>query len=565
MSDDAAQRYDVVVIGGGAAGLSGALVLARARRSVLVIDAGEPRNAPAAAVHGFLSRDGIEPAELAAIARAEVRSYGGHITDGRASSAVRSPNPPNRSGSGGPGHPETRPVRPGGSGFTVTMDDGRHVEARRLLIATGLVDELPDVPGVRERWGRDVLHCPYCHGWEVRDQTIGVLATGPRAVHQAQLFRQLSPDVTFLLHTAPEPTDVEAEQLAARGITTVAGQVESLEVTDDRLTGVRLSDGTVVPLQALVVGPRFTARTAVLGSLGLEPTAHPLGIGELVAADPTGLTAVPGVWVAGNVADLMAQVVAAAEAGARAAAAINADLISDDVECAVAIAEEHRAGAVAIAEEHRADGPEQFDEAFWDERYRSHDALWSGNPNAHLVDQAGGLSPGTALDIGCGEGADAIWLAERGWRVTAVDLSTVALERAAAHAARVGNPVAGRISWVHADLTAWDPGPARYDLICAHYLHLRSEPRQFLFDRLAAAVGPGGTLLIVGHHPSDLQTTMPRPREPDLFFTGDDIAARLGPGGWDIVTNAAVPRTTTDPEGRPVTIHDAVVRARRRP
>jgi len=553
MSDDAAQLYDVVVIGGGAAGLSGALVLARARRSVLVIDAGEPRNAPAAGVHGFLSRDGIKPAELAAIARAEVRGYGGHITDGRASSAVRSANPPNRSGSGGPGPPETRPVRPGGSGFTVTLDDGRHVEARRLLVATGLVDELPDVPGVRERWGRDVLHCPYCHGWEVRDQSIGVLATGPRAVHQAQLFRQLSPDVTLLLHTAPHPTDIEAEQLAARGITTVAGQVESLEVTDDRLAGVRLSDGSVVPLQALVVGPRFTARSAVLASLGLEPTVHPLGIGELIAADTTGLTAVPGVWVAGNVADLMAQVVAAAEAGARAAAAINADLISDEVEC-----------AVAAAEQRGADRPEQFDEAFWDERYRSHDALWSGNPNAHLVAETDGLSPGTALDVGCGEGADAVWLAERGWRVTAVDLSTVALQRAAAQAERVGAPVAERISWVHVDLRAWDPGPARYDLVCAHYLHLRSEPRQILFDHLATAVAPGGTLLIVGHHPSDLQTTMARPREPDLFFTGDDIASRLGPGEWDIVTNAAVPRTTTDPDGRPVTIHDAVVRARRR-
>jgi len=312
MTDDMAESYDVVVVGGGTAGLSGALVLARARRSVLVVDAGEPRNAPAAAVHGFVSHDGIKPSDLATIARAEVRGYGGHIADGRVSAAARSD-----------------------TGFVVTMDDGHQVGARRLLVATGLVDELPDVPGVRERWGRDVLHCPYCHGWEVRDQAIGVLATGSRAGHQAQLFRQLSADVTYFVHTAPPPTDAEAEQLTARGITIVGDPVASLEITDDRLTGVRLGGGPVVPLQALVVGPRFAARSDVLATLGLEAVPDPLGLGEHIAADPTGLTAVPGVWVAGNVADLMAQVVGAADDGVRAAAAINADLIIEEVQSAV--------------------------------------------------------------------------------------------------------------------------------------------------------------------------------------------------------------------------------------
>jgi len=313
VTNEMAERYDVVVVGGGAAGLSGALILARMRRSVLVIDAGEPRNAPAAGVHGFLSRDGIPPAELTEIARGEVVGYGGHLTVGRVTAAARC-----------------------ATGFTVTLDDGREVGARRLLVTTGLVDELPDVPGVRERWGRDVLHCPYCHGWEVRDQAIGILASGPRAGHQAQLFRQLSDDVTLFLHTSPPPTDAEAEQLTARGIAIVPGQVDSLEVTGDRLTGVRLQGGAVVPLQALAVGPRFTARSAVLASLGLEATPHPMGIGEHIAADPTGLTAVPGVWVAGNVTDIMAQVIAAADAGAKAAGAINADLISEDIDSAVA-------------------------------------------------------------------------------------------------------------------------------------------------------------------------------------------------------------------------------------
>lgn len=207
---------------------------------------------------------------------------------------------------------------------------------------------------------------------------------------------------------------------------------------------------------------------------------------------------------------------------------------------------------------------EQFDQAFWDARYASHDALWSGNPNAHLITEAQGLAPGAALDVGCGEGADAIWLAERGWRVTAVDISTVALQRAVAHASQVGAEAAAHIDWAHQDARSWDPGQARFDLVSAQYLHLPAVPRQALFARMAAAVAPGGTLLIVGHHPSDLETTMPRPREPDMFFTGDDIAASLDMQEWAVVRNAAAARTTTDPEGNAVTIHDTVLRARRR-
>jgi 2-polyprenyl-3-methyl-5-hydroxy-6-metoxy-1,4-benzoquinol methylase len=207
---------------------------------------------------------------------------------------------------------------------------------------------------------------------------------------------------------------------------------------------------------------------------------------------------------------------------------------------------------------------DQFDETFWDERYRSRSSLWSGNPNRHLIDEAVDLTPGAALDVGCGEGADAIWLAQRGWHVTAVDLSTVALGRGATHAAQAGAEIADRINWLHADLTTWDPGLARYDLVSAQYMHLPAQPREALFRRLAASVTPGGTLLIVGHHPSDLQTTMPRPSQLELFFTGDDIAATLDPSAWKIVTNAASPRSATDPDGRTVTIHDTVLRARHR-
>jgi SAM-dependent methyltransferase len=205
-----------------------------------------------------------------------------------------------------------------------------------------------------------------------------------------------------------------------------------------------------------------------------------------------------------------------------------------------------------------------FSQEAWDERYRSRDALWSGNPNPHLVAEASDLLPGHALDVGAGEGADAIWLASRGWHVIAVDLSTVALERASAHASELGADIAGRIDWVHEDVTSWDPGPSRYDLVSVQYMHLPPAPRQDMLEHLARAVAPGGSLLIVGHHPSDLQTTVPRPNMPELFFTGDDIAAELDPGRWAVTTNAAPGRTVTDPEGNAVTVHDTVLRAVRR-
>lgn len=305
-------RWDVAVIGGGAAGLSAALVLARSRRAVIVIDAGAPRNAPADGVHGFLTRDGISPAELLSIGRQEVECYGGQIVNGTAQAA-----------------------RHTDAGFEVTLSDGATLVARRLVVTTGLIDELPDIPGVRERWGKNVLHCPYCHGWEVRDRPIGVLASGPQAVHQALLFRQLTDDVIFFSHTGPALTAEQAEQLAARDIRIVPGVVESLVIADDRLAGVRLDDGTVVERQAMVVGPRFVARSGVLAGLGLQPVLHPRGFGEHIPAGPSGQTAVPGFWVAGNVTDLSAQVVTAAAGGAVVAAAVNADLVAEDTQQAL--------------------------------------------------------------------------------------------------------------------------------------------------------------------------------------------------------------------------------------
>ena len=299
--------YDVIVIGGGPAGLSGAVALARALRSILVVDAGEPRNAPASGIHNYLTRDGMTPAEFAAAGRAEVRRYGGEVIDDRVVSA-----------------------RKEGDVFEVTLAGGAVRRARRLLVTTGLSDMLPDIPGLRERWGQTVLHCPYCHGFEARGKAIGIIGGSPMSVHQALLWRQWSPDVTLFLHTAPEPDEGQARQLAARGVTVVNQKVTG--VGDD---GVRLADGMVVTRDALVVLTRLEA--VVVPALGLTTEEHPMGIGTFLAAeDPTGRTAVPGVWVAGNVADPMAQVITSAAAGLGAGAAINMDLVAEDVAGAVA-------------------------------------------------------------------------------------------------------------------------------------------------------------------------------------------------------------------------------------
>ncbi|MGC1284057.1 MAG: NAD(P)/FAD-dependent oxidoreductase, partial [Streptosporangiaceae bacterium] len=215
---------------------------------------------------------------------------------------------------------------------------GRAVSARRLLVATGVCDELPQVPGLAERWGVDVLHCPYCHGWEVRGQRIGILATGPGTMHQALLFRQLSQHVTVLAHTGPELSGEQREQLGALGIPVIEGAVTQVEASDGALTGVRLADGTRVSLDALIVAPRIAARAELLAPLGLAPSEVTMGgqvIGTQIEADPSGATSVPGVWVAGNLAAINAQVISAAAAGLTAGAVINADLAAEDAEHAV--------------------------------------------------------------------------------------------------------------------------------------------------------------------------------------------------------------------------------------
>lgn len=301
------ETHDIAIIGGGAAGLSAALVLTRARRSVVVVDDGRPRNAPAAHMHGFLSRDGMPPTELLATGRAEVASYGGRLVADTVTGIVRAED----------------------GTFRLALATGAPLAARRLLVTTGLRDEVPEVPGVRERWGRDLLHCPYCHGHEVRDQPIGVLGGTPGAVQHALLLRQWSHDVVYFPHTT-DPSAEEREQLVAFAIGVVDGTVERLVVEHDALVGVRTTDGRFVPRAAVFVRPELVPNSDLLQRLGADVDGNGWPV-----VDATGRTTVAGVWACGNAANPRAQVITAAGEGSTAAIAVNNDLTEEDVRDAV--------------------------------------------------------------------------------------------------------------------------------------------------------------------------------------------------------------------------------------
>lgn len=515
----AVERHcDVAVVGGSAAGLAAALQLGRQRRSVIVVDAGDPRNAPAAHMHGYLSREGTSPAELTTAGREEVRSYGGEILTGQVSEVTRTDE-----------------------GFRVELAAGHTLLARRVLAATGLADELPDVDGLAPHWGRDVIHCPFCHGFEVRDRRIVQIVTHPMGLHPTVLLRQLSARLTVVLHDPSGVDESELDALQAGGVDVVHGKVTRVLTGDDgHVEAVEMADRDRIVADAVVVGPRFAARAEPFAPLGLQPTPHPTGIGEVVETDATGATSIPGLYAAGNVTDPSQQVLQAAADGSRVGAMISFSLADEDL---------------------RAAARPSANQADWDRRYGDK-PMWSGNPNGTLVNEVGDLVPGRALDVGAGEGGDAVWLAEQGWRVTASDVSSRALDRVAAEAARRGLSV----ERLHADANALDAfDAAAFDLVSAQYASIPRSPDGRGIRNLLHAVAPGGVLLVVGHDLEPMRTPgHDKPFDPDAYVRVDDVAAALaGAPEWDVEICEKRPR----PPGAATAAHhvdDVVLRARRR-
>ncbi|MDP9373260.1 MAG: NAD(P)/FAD-dependent oxidoreductase [Chloroflexota bacterium] len=295
-------RYDAIIVGGSYAGLSAALALVRARKRVLIIDAGQRRNRFAHTAHGFLGQDGRAPDAIARDARAEVADYPTvTFLDGSAIAAAL-----------------------GDDGFTVTVEGGATHTAARLILATGIVDELPDLPGLREGWGKGVLHCPYCHGYEVAGRRLGVLAFSPLATHLANLIPEWGP-TTFLTNGAVALSAPERAALAARGVTVEDGAVAAVLNAGEGLAGVRLHDGRTVALDALFIAVPWRQVSPLAAQLGcaLDDTA----LGPVIRVDATGRTSVPGVYAAGDVATMMKSLPAATASGYLAGAAAHQSLL----------------------------------------------------------------------------------------------------------------------------------------------------------------------------------------------------------------------------------------------
>ena len=545
------RHCDVAVVGGSAAGLAAALQLARQRRSVIVVDDGHPRNAPAAHMHGYLSRDGLSPAELTAAGRAEVRSYGGEIISATVSGVTRTD----------------------GGRFRLEIPGGHGIVARRVIAATGVRDALPDIEGIAEHWGGDVIHCPFCHGFEVRDRRIVQIVSHPTGLHPAALFRQLTDRLTIVLHGDVEVDAAELDALRAAGVVVRSGPVRRLVTADgaaadtviatitsgddsldptaaavtpnheNHVTAVELADGDRIDADAVVVAPEFRARAEAFTALGLRPSQHPSGLGDIVQTDATGATDIPGLYAAGTITDPSQQVLQAAANGSRVGAMVSFSLADEDVRAAL-----------------RPSG----NETDWDERY-SGEQMWSGNPNGTVVDEAGVLEPGRALDVGAGEGGDAIWLAERGWTVTASDISQRALDRVAVAAERRGLP----LTCLRADANALDAFDAgAYDLVTASYASIPRTPDLRAVQTVLAAVAPGGTLLVVGHDVEQMREAADSPEhirmfDPDAYLWVADFAAAVADSpDWEVQIHGPRPR----PVGAVSTEHhvDVVLRARRK-
>jgi thioredoxin reductase/SAM-dependent methyltransferase len=508
--------WDAVIIGGGAAGLSAAQMLGRSRRRTLVIDAGEPRNRFAAHVHGVLGHDGVDPAALLERGRGEARAYGVEIVSGRVAALSDA-------------HERIR----------IEREDGSVVSARAVVIATGARDDLLPVPGLAQGWGRTVLHCPYCHGWEIAGRRLAVLATSPMSLHQIQLVRQLSDDVTAFTHAAEPLREEAAAGLVARGIRVVTAAVRRVEHEGDAVTIVT-DDGERTEVDAIFTGGIPVLDLGFTSGLDLGRADAP---GTPLAVDPMGKTSHPRVFAAGNVTAPFANVPASMGAGSMAGAGVNAMLTDEDV-------------ARAVADRTAARN------AGWEERYAAQERFWSGRVNASVAAIVADLAPGSALDVGSGEGGDVVWLAEHGWRATGVDVSATAVRRASELASERG---------ADARFVVGDgPGSVdgSFDLVLASFLHSWESdfPRIRILRDAADRVAPGGRLLIVSHAaPPPWAPKLPE-HTPVMLTPAEELRMLdLDPRAWRAEIVEVRQREATAPDGSPALLDDGILLLRRLP
>ncbi|MFL5385737.1 MAG: NAD(P)/FAD-dependent oxidoreductase [Longimicrobiaceae bacterium] len=295
-------RHDAIIVGGSFAGLSAAMYIARARRSVCIVDAGSPRNRFAAHSHGFFAQDGSEPGAMLATARAQVAAYPtASFVEGEAVGAARESD-----------------------GFTVRLADGEAIEAARLVLAFGISDELPAIPGIAERWGRSVLHCPYCHGYEFSGQRLGVLHLSPMSLHQAMLIAEWG-QTTLYLNGASEPDEETLAKLRERGVIIEPAPVSALHGDGARLSAIELADGRMSAVDALYLGPRTRLNSEIAQELGCEMDEGQWG--PVIRTDDQRMTTVPGVYAAGDITRSAHNVTWASADGVTAGLALHRSLV----------------------------------------------------------------------------------------------------------------------------------------------------------------------------------------------------------------------------------------------
>ena len=499
------RSVEVVVVGAGFAGLAAAQVLGRAQREVLVLGSGPTRNAEAEHAHNVLTRDGTPPDELLRLAADEVRALPSvSLEEAHVDAVVATDH-----------------------ALTVHIAGGEHVRARAVLLATGARDVLPDVPGLSELWGRRAHSCPFCDAAAYAGRRVMILADEAKAAHSRVLLAGWTDHLRQV-----DPADVA-----------------SLAPIDDEVVA-RLNDGSVVSAAGIFVGVTPVPRVDCVAKLALARR------GPYLSVDGEGRTSQAGLWAAGDCAwktgegNPGGQVIASLAAGARAAVWIVFDLLGV-VPPAPPPVEEPSSGPAAEA----ATATE-----FWEHRYGESDRVWSGKPNQRLVQEVANLPPGHALDLGCGEGADSVWLAEQGWNVVAVDVSATALQRGAAAAQARG--VADRIDWQCHDLAETFP-EGEYDLAtAAYFLSPIPLPRTEILRAAAHAVRPGGVLLLLSHtgFPAGVEH---RPHSV-TFLTPEEQLAELDlpPGDWRVEAAENYEISGTAPTGTSTRI-DNVLRLRR--